>query len=125
MKDFAESFYKSQRWQKCRRAYIAERITRDGGYCEVCRERLIFIVHHKIPLNAENILEPYITLSFDNLMGVCKECHDNFEGHGLKKKLMPLVIFDDNGQPIAPETGAYCTGTDEQRKEQHIFGDGL
>ena len=35
-KEFARAFYNSKRWKDCRRAYIAKRISIDGGMCETC-----------------------------------------------------------------------------------------
>lgn len=103
MKEFAKKFYNSKKWKRCRRSYIADRIQEDGGLCEVCRERAGFIVHHKINLDSSNINKPEIALNHNNLMYVCKECHDKFEGHfrdrkpPSKNKLR--VTFDENGEP--------------------------
>lgn len=100
-KDFAKTFYKSKVWQKCRRAYIAERIKTDGGMCEICHKRLGYIVHHKIMLNQNNINNPDISINHSNLQYVCKRCHDDIEGHGVgnpKSKLK--VMFDIDGQPV-------------------------
>lgn len=33
------------------------------------------IVHHKIELTPENIHNPDITLNFDNLQLLCRDCH--------------------------------------------------
>ena len=82
MKEFAKGFYNSAAWRKCRRAYIDSRIMVDGGMCEICGERVGYIVHHKELLTPTNITDPNITLSFDNLQYVCKPCHDEEEGHG-------------------------------------------
>ena len=102
MKKFAEAFYKSDKWQKCRAAYIAERLLIDVGLCEECHERVGFIVHHKEALTEQNINDPEITLNFSNMELVCKECHDNFDGHGVgrKNELLPRIKFDASGQPI-------------------------
>ena len=32
-------------------------------------------MHHKIPLTPENVTDPEITLNWDNLMLLCRECH--------------------------------------------------
>ena len=106
MKKFAESFYKSDKWQKCRAAYIAERLLIDGGLCEECHERVGFIVHHKEALTEQNINDPEITMNFSNMEFVCKECHDNFEGHGVgrKNELLPRIKFDASGQPVVAST---------------------
>lgn len=104
MQDFAKRFYKSKSWQMCRRAYIAKRIQIDGGLCEECRDAQGYIVHHRVMLTQENIHNPGITLNHSLLAYVCKACHDQYEGHGVRpwvhegKKL--LCGFDQNGQPI-------------------------
>jgi 5-methylcytosine-specific restriction endonuclease McrA len=75
MQDYAASFYKSTRWQECRAAYVAYR----GGLCEKCLAKGLYvpgvIVHHKTHITPENIANPAITLNFDNLMLLCRECH--------------------------------------------------
>lgn len=100
MKDFAKKFYKSGVWRKCREAYIKYRVMVDGGLCEVCREKLGYIVHHKKPLTPENIHDETITLSFGNLQFDCKDCHDREEAHPfiVNKKLN--CCFDDSGNPM-------------------------
>ena len=75
MKPWARSFYKSRAWQRCREAYIAYR----HGLCERCGAGGK-IVHHKVYLTPDNINDPEITLSFDNLELLCQECH-NREHH--------------------------------------------
>ena len=67
MKPWAEAFYKSAGWQKCRAAYIAERLLIDGGLCEECHERVGVIVHHKETLTELNIGDPEITLNHELL----------------------------------------------------------
>ena len=56
-----------------------------GNLCERCLKRGIIEtgskdrpleVHHKIPLSAENIHDPKITLNWDNLELLCKTCHE-------------------------------------------------
>lgn len=73
----------------------------DGGMCEECHKNLGYIVHHKIKLTQQNINNADISLNHEHLEYVCKECHDNFEGHGLNKSAKPLCTFDENGQPIS------------------------
>lgn len=84
MRKFAVSFYTSQAWADCREAYRKSA----GGLCEVCLSKGLItageIVHHKIHLTPENITDPTITLNFDNLQLVCRECHG--EIHKRKKK---------------------------------------
>ena len=46
-KEFARAFYNSKRWKDCRRAYIAKRISIDGGMCETCHEVPGYIGQHQ------------------------------------------------------------------------------
>ena len=75
-KKWARPFYNSKAWQDCREAYIAE----VNGLCERCLEedevKPGYIVHHIEHLTSSNINNPEVTLNFDNLEYVCKECHD-------------------------------------------------
>lgn len=75
MKEFAKDLYSSKAWQHTRDAYKRS----VGGLCEVCWSKGILkpgeIVHHKIHLTPENINDPKIALSFDNLQLVCRDCH--------------------------------------------------
>ena len=95
MKPFAEAFYKSKAWQDCRAAYL-EHV---GGLCECClaagRYTAAEIVHHKIPLTPENINAAKVTLNWDNLEAVCRECHAM--RHGGKQR---RVKVDEMGRVI-------------------------
>ena len=75
-----KAFYNSKEWQQCRKDYLAK----VGGLCERCERKGIIrpakIVHHKEYISPNNIKDPAILLSFDNLEAVCQECH-NMEHH--------------------------------------------
>ena len=98
MKDFAEKFYTGKQWQACRNSFIAVRTHADGGLCQRCRERLGYIVHHKIELNAVNINDPFVALNHNLLEYVCLECHN--KEHGVFQPARPRVLFDDNGEVV-------------------------
>lgn len=103
MKEFAKSFYKSKAWRNCRRSYIDIRKSIDGGVCEECRTELGYIVHHKVELTPQNINDPDIALSFDNLEFVCKNCHEvihKFCGREVRKT---RCQFDEDGNVIPKE----------------------
>ena len=101
-KDFAKAFYNSQAWEDCRSAFISERMALDGGMCQVCGERLGFIVHHVKRITALTVNDPSVTLSHDNLRYLCKECHDRehkqemLSGRGGGTR----CVFDSEGKPI-------------------------
>ena len=76
-----EAFYVSGKWRKCRTEYAKS----VGNLCERCRKRGIINpgtkkqpleTHHKIRLTDENINDPSITLNWNNLELLCKDCHD-------------------------------------------------
>lgn len=71
-REFSKGLYNSALWVKTRKAYFSYK----HGICEKCGKPGE-IVHHKIHLNARNINKPEITLSFDNLQLVCRECHES------------------------------------------------
>lgn len=76
MNGFADAFYHSGAWAQCRDGYRRYR----GGLCERCLKNGIVKageeVHHKVRLTPENIHDPRITLNWDNLELLCKQCHD-------------------------------------------------
>lgn len=84
MSELTAGFYKTKLWQDCRRSYIKQ----VGGLCERCYNKGIIkhgdTVHHKIHLTPNNINCPEITLNFDNLELVCRDCHA--EIHHRKEK---------------------------------------
>lgn len=75
MKEYAASLYSSKAWQRTREAYKKS----VGGLCEICWSKGILkpgeIVHHRVHISPDNINDPEITLSFNNLQLVCRDCH--------------------------------------------------
>jgi predicted HNH restriction endonuclease len=55
-----------------------------GGLCEICAAKGIItaaeIVHHRVPLTAENINDPSVTLNWTSLCAVCRQCHADLHG---------------------------------------------
>ena len=84
MKAYAEQFYKSKAWQKCRAGYSKS----VGGLCEKCLAEGIVetgaIVHHKIHISPETITIPEVALSYENLELLCRRHHA--EQHGKAKR---------------------------------------
>ena len=70
-------FYKTKAWKDCRKAYAKS----VGGLCEHCyaKGRITAgeIVHHVIHLSPQNMHDPQITLNWDNLVLLCRDCHGN------------------------------------------------
>ena len=70
------AFYHTAAWKKCRDNYAAS----VGGLCERCASKGIiragYIVHHREWITAQNINDPAILLSFDNLELLCLDCHN-------------------------------------------------
>lgn len=80
MKEFAKKFYKSKQWQIIRETAIK----RDRYLCVDCMRAGIITpaeeVHHIIELTPENINDPSISLNLDNLVSLCRECHQKRHG---------------------------------------------
>ena len=68
-------FYSSKAWQDCRNSYARSK----GGLCELCLAKGIYrpgeIVHHKTHLTTANLSDPTISLNWDNLQLLCRDCH--------------------------------------------------
>ena len=75
VKAFAEKFYGSQAWKRCRRDFAKSR----HGLCELCAQEGLLvpgvIVHHKVELTPANIADPHVTLDWGNLQLLCRDCH--------------------------------------------------
>ena len=75
MKDYAKVLYKSQAWKDCRAAYYKSK----GGLCELCLAKGLYssgeIVHHKIHINEDNVYDTSVTMNFNNLQLLCRNCH--------------------------------------------------
>jgi len=90
MKEYAKNFYKSKSWQKVSRIYMASKnyiCERCGGIGEIC--------HHKKYITPKNINDLEVTLNFDNLECLCRDCHN--KEHTLKHS---RIIFDGDGNCI-------------------------
>lgn len=98
-RDFAIKFYNSKAWKQCREAYKQS----VNGLCERCLANGKYVpgneVHHKIWLSPENIDDPYITLSFENLELLCMSCHSK-EHMSKYSPLRDDVMFDEKGDLI-------------------------
>ena len=70
------AFYHSKAWLNCRAEYLSS----VGGLCERCEAKGIIrparFVHHKEYISLDNIQNPEILLSFDNLEALCFDCHN-------------------------------------------------
>lgn len=97
MKDFARKLYSSTAWKRCREAYAKSK----GNLCEVCLSKGIYkpgeIVHHKQPLTPENVNDPHVSLNWDNLQLVCRDCHAQI--HDGRKRRYKI---DELGRVIIP-----------------------
>jgi 5-methylcytosine-specific restriction protein A len=99
MKPWAERFYNSDAWRECRNGFLKSK----GYLCERCSTPsnpvVAKIAHHKIYLTRQNINDPYITLSWDNLEALCQECH-NKEHHVSQRR--KRYAFDEQGNLVSP-----------------------
>lgn len=94
-KDFAKSFYRSSAWKKCRASFIISKY----GLCERCNCKAGTIAHHKIYLTPDNINDPMITLSFENLELLCPSCHSN-EHHSGREVTREGLAFNERGELV-------------------------
>jgi 5-methylcytosine-specific restriction endonuclease McrA len=101
-REFAKKFYNSKQWIKCRELY-KQSVNR---LCERCLKRGKYVlgdeVHHKIHLSPNNINNPDITLSFENLELLCSSCHSK-EHMSKYDVVRDDVMFDSNGNLVRSE----------------------
>lgn len=91
----AKKFYKTKAWQKCRASYISKVF----GLCEHCQDPG-YIVDHIIEINIDNINDPEITLSHENLQYLCTSCH-NKKTFTKYSPLREGLGFDEDGNLIS------------------------
>ena len=99
------AFYNSKAWRRVSAAYMSSK----HYICERCGKPAQ-ICHHKKWLNENNVHNPEMALSFDNLEALCQECH-NIE-HGRKRD---FLIFDDAGNVEKVKESAIKKQYQEQR----------
>lgn len=102
-KQQALPFYSTAAWVNCRTAYAKSR----AHLCERCLAKGIIktgeIVHHIIELTPDNINDPQITVNWDNLMLVCRECHADIHKEETTHRRKKRFIVDKFGHVTASE----------------------
>ena len=91
-REFAKAFYNSKLWRDCRK----EVLRRDTYTCAYCYNRANE-VHHIIELTPTNIHDINIALNPDNLIALCRSCHDKIT-KGFTGDLQEGYVFSDDGQ---------------------------
>lgn len=90
-------FYHTEAWHRVR-DYVWKR---DSGLCQDCASKGIVKagvdVHHIIPLTKKNVKDESIALNPQNLILLCKECHN--ERHDRRQRRYKV---DANGRIYAP-----------------------
>lgn len=98
-KEYALPFYHSKAWLDCRDGYIKS----VNGLCERCLAKGQYtpgkVVHHKTYITPQNVNEPEITLSWDNLEYLCQMHHN--EEHHVNEVTASGVRFDSFGNLIS------------------------
>ena len=97
-----EKFYHSTIWRKTRAQFLNTK----HYTCEMCGQ-VGYLVHHKIPLDDNNVDNPKISLDYNNLLCVCKSCHDKIHhrlnGRGNDNDYFK-VKFDKDGNVIVKDS---------------------
>ena len=101
-----EEFYNSKVWKQVRKNIWLKQ----NCLCAICHRPVYVdgiseyipkeyrrrgIVHHKEFLNESNIYNDYVTLNEDNLIGVCKDCHEELHHQDISTR--KEYVFDDDG----------------------------
>lgn len=112
-KKFSKKIYNSAKWKKIRN-YI---LTRDFYMCQICGEPNCDTVHHIIELTPININDMNITLNPDNLITVCKQCHDEIHSRNHRQE-KSRYTFDVDGNIIEAEPQDTAKTRKEYNAEQ-------
>lgn len=99
MKD-NKAFYHSAAWKNTRRNYKQS----VGGLCERCLAKGMIVpadvVHHKIPLTDQNVNDLSISLSWDNLQALCRQCHAEVHDDMYAERTGRRYRINNNGQVV-------------------------
>lgn len=96
-------FYKSIAWLEFRTAYIAERLSIDGGhFCDYCGkwidEKDQITLHHEEELTPDNYMIAEIALNPDNIKQVHRSCHNKIHKHAGQRARRVYLIY---GPPMS------------------------
>lgn len=92
-KEYAKGFYNSATWKKCQAAFMSSK----AYICERCG-RPARVVHHKTYITPNNITDPKITLSWDNLEALCYDCHG--KEHNTREPVASGLRFTSDGDIV-------------------------
>ena len=101
-------FYNSKAWRKLAHCYTESK----AWCCENCHNANIDYTqplykqlhcHHKIELTDENIDNPEISLNENNLILLCRACHNAAHGEDGGTVIREDLFFDENGMPRKKE----------------------
>lgn len=94
------SFYNTMAWQNTSKAYKKS----VGGLCERCMAKGIVtpaeIIHHKTPLTDDNINDLNISLSWDNLQALCRQCHAEAHEEMYRQRTKKRYRIDRQGRVV-------------------------
>jgi len=97
-------FYNSKAWKDTRRNYKQS----VGGLCERCLAKGIVtpaeVVHHKVPLTADNISDLSISLGWNNLQALCRQCHAEVHEEMYRARTGRRYKVDKNGRVVIDDT---------------------
>ena len=85
-----DKFYHSSLWKRCKKSYMKSQ----NYICERCGSSAS-ICHHKKYITIDNVNDPEITLNWDNLEALCRNCHN--KEHFRDRE---CFLFDENGDLI-------------------------
>ena len=98
------AFYNSMAWKNTSRAYKQS----VGCLCERCMSKGFVtpaeIVHHKTPLTDSNISDLSVSLSWDNLQALCRQCHAEVHEEMYAARTKKRYKIDRNGRVTIRDT---------------------
>ena len=112
-KNFSKKLYNSKDWRNIRQIVL----NRDFYICQVCGEPNCNTVHHIVELTPVNINDIDITLNPENLITLCKQCHDEVHERNYRQEVK-WYAFDADGNLIKVEQQDDAKACKEYTEEQ-------
>ena len=116
-----EAFYHSPEWRKCQAAFKKEK----HFTCEMCG-KAGWLVHHKVPLDDENVDNPNIALGFIGLKDMEGQTFSIIKLSSIRTamwllRINKLQVLDTPPRLVLEKIGPIVSGAEPQKHTGQLF----